>query len=59
MSFSFSGNSGNSGNAGNTTSAAGGWFFPDPIDLPFVTDVDNGVAIAKQRIQLASFLARA
>jgi hypothetical protein len=59
MSFSFSGNSGNSGNAGNTTSAAGGWFFPDPIDLPFVTDVDNGVAVAKQRVQLASFPARA
>nr|WP_294503970.1 phosphatase PAP2 family protein [uncultured Rhodopila sp.] len=48
MSASFEGNEGNEGNAanagggGNATSASGGWFFADRVDLPFVTLQDTG-----------------
>jgi membrane-associated phospholipid phosphatase len=47
MTGSFDGNDGNDGNAanagggGNATSASGGWFFADRINLPFVTVLDS------------------
>ncbi len=36
------GNAGNAGGAGNATSASGGWFFADRVNLPFVTAPDTG-----------------
>ncbi len=50
------GNEGNAGNAGNVSSASGGWFFADRVDLPFVTALDaNDVPISTQRIGIATF----
>ena len=48
MGASFDGNDGNDGNAanagggGNSTSISVGWFFPDRVDLPLVTEPDTG-----------------
>jgi hypothetical protein len=34
------GNTGNTGNAGISGETGGGWFLPDRVDLPFVTETD-------------------
>jgi membrane-associated phospholipid phosphatase len=35
-------NSGNASGAGNASSVSAGWFFPDRVNLPFVTTPDTG-----------------
>jgi membrane-associated phospholipid phosphatase len=53
-----SGNAGNAGNAdviGNSTGASAGWFFPDRVDLPFVTVHSAGKFIAANRLTPANF----
>ena len=48
MPASFDGNDGNDGNSanagggGNATSASGGWYFADRVNLPLATEPDTG-----------------
>lgn len=60
MRLSNEGNEGNEGNTGNLGAPGGSPFYPDRVDLPFVTvEQPLGTRISDQRIKLAKFPDRA